>query len=125
MNYLTAFLKSDPALKETTLIAGILIFLAGCEDTGVRYSDLCPAPVAVISGDNLIVNVGSLRKAKDSWARVEMKSEGEKIYIYGYRVSEKQNSDFTFKLPQSVNPQTVPVVWVNPGGTKVSVRVSR
>ena len=107
------------------IMAGVLILLAGCEDTGVRYSDLCPAPVAIISGDSLIVSVGSLRKAKDSWARVEMKTEGEKICLYGSRVSQKQNSDFTFKLPASVNPQTVPVVWVNPGGTKVSIRVSR
>ncbi len=107
------------------IIAGMLILLSGCEDTGVRYSDLCPAPTAFVSGDSLIINVGSLRKAKGSWARLEMKTEGEKICIYGYRTSEKQVSDFTFKLPASVDPQTVPVVWINPGGTKVTMRVSR
>lgn len=107
------------------MIAGVLIFLAGCDDSGLKYSDISPAPTAWVSGDNLIINVGSLRKAKGSWARLEMKTEGEKVCIYGYRTSEKQVSDFTFKLPASVNPQTVPVVWVNPGGTQITVRVSR
>jgi hypothetical protein len=107
------------------MIAGLLILLTGCEGSGVKYSDICPAPTAFVSGDSLIINVGILRNAKNSWARLEMKVEGEKVCIYGYRTSEKQVSDFTFKLPASVNPQTVPVVWVNPGGTHITVRVSR
>jgi hypothetical protein len=107
------------------VVASVLILLAGCDDSGLKYSDISPAPTAFVSGDNLFINVGSLRKAKNSWPRLEMKIEGQKISVLGYRTTQKQSSDFVFKLPASVDPQTVPVEWVNPGGTKVTIRVSR
>jgi hypothetical protein len=109
----------------TIMILSMMILLAGCDRSDVKYTDLTPGTMASVSGENMIIHLGSYRKASDRWTSIKTKIDGQKIYVYGYLTAQKQGSEFILKLPASVNPESVSVVWINPDGTHVTIRINR
>lgn len=101
------------------------LFLTACSPPDVKYSDLQPATTATISNRVVMVHLGSDLIASACWTHPKAKVQGQTVYIVGYRTYRQQSREFDVQLPDSVSPQSVKVIWVNPDGSEVSVPITK
>jgi len=109
----------------TILAATVGALLSGCVTSDVKYSDLRPPTTASVSDDMLTVHIGSDLMNSACFTRPKARVEGQTVFIVGYRTLRKQARDFAIRLPASVRPESVSVVWVDPNGSHVPVVITK
>jgi hypothetical protein len=112
-------------MKRLAFIASLCVFLVGCATPDVKYSDLSPATTATVTDDTLAVHLGSDLTASACWTRAKARVEGQTVYIVGYRTLGEQSRDFVIRLPASIRPGSITVVWLDPDGRHVSVPITK
>jgi len=106
----------------TILLLSFSVFLAGCSNPDVKYSDLSPATTATVSGDTVTIHLGSDLTASACWTIPKARVEGQTVYVVGYRTLREQSREFVVRLPAS--SQSVMVVWLDPDGSRVTVPIT-
>jgi hypothetical protein len=109
----------------TILLLSLSALLAGCAKPDVKYSDLSPATTATVSGDTVTIHLGSDLIASACWTIPKARVEGQTVCVVGYRTIREQSREFVVRLPASVSSQSVPVVWIDPDGSRVPVPIKK
>ena len=107
------------------LLLSVSVLLAGCAKPDVKYSDLRPATTATISGSTVTIHLGSDMIASACWTRPKARVDAQTVYVVGYRTMREQSREFVVKLPASVSPPSVSVIWIDPDGSRVSVPITK
>ena len=109
-----------------TLLLINAVFLISCGAApDVKYSDLHPPAKATISGDTLVVHIGSDLANSACFTMPKARVEGHTVFISGYRTLRKQSRDFSVRLPASTSSQPVAVIWIDPDGKHISVPIAK
>jgi hypothetical protein len=101
------------------------MLLSGCATPNVKYSDLRPPTTATVSDDAVMVHVGSDLMNSACFTKPKARVEGQTVLIVGYRTLREQSRDFLVRLPASVSSESISVVWVDPGGSRVPVPITK
>jgi len=107
----------------TTLLLSFTVLLSGCSKPDVKYSDLSPATTAKVSGDTIIIHLGSDLTASACWTIPKARVDGHTVYVVGYRTLREQSCKFEVQLPSGL--QLVTVAWIDPDGSQVTVPITK
>ncbi len=109
----------------TTLLLGVGALATGCAMPNVKYSDLSPPTTATVSGDTITVHLGSDLMNSACFTRPKASVKGQTVFIVGYRTLREQSRSFLVRVTTSVISQSVAVVWVDPGGNRFPVPITK
>jgi hypothetical protein len=101
------------------------VLSAGCAAPDVKYSDLHPAPTAILAGNTVTLHLGSDLTASACWTKAKAKVEGSTVCIVGYRTLRERSREFVVRLPAQAASERVSVVWMNPDGSRVAVPLTK
>ena len=107
------------------LLLSMTLATTGCAKPDVRHSELEPAPTATLVGSTLTIHLGYDKRASACWTRLRARTEGQTVYLVGYRTTREHRRDSVVQLPASTASQAVSVVWIDPDGTRVPVPIAR
>ena len=107
------------------LVLTFSVLLNGCATPNTKYSELRPPSTAAISGEMITLHVGSDVMNSACFTKLKVRVEGQTVLIVGYRTLREQSREFKIRLPVSVIPQSVLVVWVDPDGSRIQVPITK
>ena len=107
------------------LLLALSATLVGCSSSQIAFMDISPTPTATISRDTVTVHIGSDMRDSACFVRPKAKIEGQTICLVGHRTLREQSREFAVKLPASMSPKSVTVVWRNPDESRVSIPITR
>lgn len=112
---------------EFILILALSVFLTGCHKTGVKYMDMPTAPTATVSNSVVTISLKGSFLGSDTWVQVKSRFEGQTLCVSGYRITSEPDGEheYVVKLPASVSPQSVTVIWIDPDGSRVPVPTTK
>lgn len=105
----------------------VTVLFAGCRtsstDAQVKFTDVRPPPVAMISGEDNCINIvfGNDITAPAVWVHPGSRTEGRTIYVYGHHNWNWAAHFYTVEVPANISPSDVKVVWINPDGSTNTV----
>lgn len=107
--------------------AALGVALAGCRGPEVAFTDMEPVPAASITGKLLTVHIGVDTNVPSSevWVRPKARVKGNTVYVAGYlSYYREQSREYAVRLPASLRPQGLAILWVNPDGSTVPVPIT-
>jgi hypothetical protein len=112
---------------EVILIMALSVFLTGCHKTAVKYTDMRTAPTATISNGMVTISLPSSFLGSNTWVQAKSRFEGQTLCVSGYRTTSEPEVDheYVVKLPASVSPQSLAVIWIDPDGSRVPVPTTK
>jgi hypothetical protein len=102
------------------LLVSLALLMTGCRGR-VRLKDMVSPPTATVTGHLVTIHFGNTMFSSTPWIHPMAEIQGQTVYIFGYRTSREQNPRCVVRLPASVNPQSVSVVWRDPDGSKLRI----
>ena len=102
-------------------LALIGLFLAGCSTPAVAFKDMSPAPRAAISGNWLTVYLGADSRDSLKWVHTNVKIEGSKVCIAGYRTAHLASKELSLPLPDATAGLGLEILWMNPDGSSTPI----
>ncbi|HEV2330018.1 MAG TPA: hypothetical protein VGY56_14650 [Verrucomicrobiae bacterium] len=79
-------------------------------------------PRASVTDHTVTIHLSNyLADRPPTWIHPKAEVQGQTIYLYGYRTSQVQKSTYIVRLPASVNPQSVSVIWIDPDGSQLRI----
>jgi hypothetical protein len=76
-------------------------------------------PTATVTDHTVTIRLGSDMFASAAWVHPTVRIRGQTVYIYGYLTFRKQNSKYIVRLPASVNPESISVIWIDRDGNQL------
>ena len=122
--FLTTCYVAKPMKKFTPVFILVLsVFLTGCHQPEVKFTDMRPAPTATVASNAVTIHLGSDMLTSADWVHPKVKIEGQTIYVFGYLTLQEQSREYIVRLPAPVNSQSVSIVWIDPDGSHVTVPI--
>jgi hypothetical protein len=108
----------------------ITFVMLGCmSHPGVGFDSYTPTPIASVTGNTVTIQIGRPMFSY-GYTRIHSRLVGNQLRIYGSitprepkAASYEESLRHTVQLPPGIHPESLQIIWLNPGGANVPVPI--